>query len=135
MTHNMKHTAKKNKGPAPYEAEGIRSGFVILFAVVISSIVLAITMGVANIALKEIRFSTSAKDTNEAFFAADTGAECAFFNDKSLATAFPYTGGGTTPIFCGGASVNVIQTGNLPVLYWDFAVPNTGSGSTGCANV
>ena len=41
-------------------------GFVILFAVTLSSILLAIALGVANIALKEIRFGTSAKDTNEA---------------------------------------------------------------------
>jgi len=58
-------------------------GFVILFVVTLSSILLAIALGAANIALKEIKFGTSAKDTNNAFFAADTGAELALFNDKT----------------------------------------------------
>jgi hypothetical protein len=58
-------------------------GFVILFVVTLSSILLAIALGTANIALKEIKFGTSTKDTNNAFFAADAGAELALFNDKT----------------------------------------------------
>jgi hypothetical protein len=57
------------------------SGFVMLFAIMLSSIILAIALGIANISLKEVNFSTSAKDTNDAFFAADTGAECALYAD------------------------------------------------------
>ncbi len=57
-------------------------GFVILFAVTLSSILLAIALGVLNIALKEIKFGTSARDTNDAFFAADTGIEYVLFRDK-----------------------------------------------------
>ena len=60
-----------------------KKGFVILFAVTISSILLAIALGVANIALKEVAFSTSVRDTNDAFFSADTGIEYVLFNDKS----------------------------------------------------
>ena len=40
---------------------GGSAGFVILFAVSIASIVLAIALGIANIAYKEIKFTTSAK--------------------------------------------------------------------------
>jgi len=69
-------------------------GFVILFAVVISSIILSITLGVANVTLKEVKFSTSAKETNYSFFAADTGIECALFNDKPP-SAFPLPGSPT----------------------------------------
>lgn len=57
-------------------------GFVILFAVMISSIILTIALGVANIALKEIKFSTSGKDTNNAFYAAEAGYECALYYDR-----------------------------------------------------
>lgn len=66
-------------------------GFVILYAVTLSAILLSIALGVANIALKEIKFSTSAKDTNEAFFAADTGIEQVLYNDKTPDT---YPAGG-----------------------------------------
>ena len=57
-------------------------GFVILFAVTLAAIVLSIALGVSEIALKELKFSTSAKDTNDAFFAADTGIEYVLFNDQ-----------------------------------------------------
>ena len=79
-----------NKGLAPYEAEGFRSGFVLLYVIVLSSIILAIALGVSNIALKELNFSTSGKDANDAFFAADTGVECALYWDKGLDVNLPF---------------------------------------------
>jgi hypothetical protein len=60
-------------------------GFVILFAVTLSSIILAIALGVANIAFKEVAFGTNARSTNDAFFAADTGVEFVLLNDKTPA--------------------------------------------------
>lgn len=58
-------------------------GFVILFAVTISAILLSIALGVSNIAFNEAKFSTSAKNTNDAFFAADTGAEDALLKERN----------------------------------------------------
>ncbi|MBI2627475.1 hypothetical protein HYW72_00935 [Candidatus Nomurabacteria bacterium] len=63
-------------------------GFVMLFAVTLSAILLSIALGISNIAFREVRFSTNARDTNDAFFAADTGAENALFRDKT-GTAIP----------------------------------------------
>ena len=79
----MIRNKQKNKGPAPYRRHrSSDSGFVMLFAVTIASILLSIALGVAQVALKELKFSTSARDTNNAFFAADTGIEAALFRDK-----------------------------------------------------
>ena len=64
-------------------------GFVILFAITLSSILLAIALGVANITLEELKFGTSAQNTNNAFFAADTGTEYALFNDKPSVNNYP----------------------------------------------
>ncbi len=58
-------------------------GFVLLFAVTFSSIVLSIALGITNIAFKEVKFGTNARDTNNAFFAADTGIESVLFQDKN----------------------------------------------------
>lgn len=91
MIQKIKKLNMFKKRPAPYGAEGSRSGFVILFAVVISSIILSITLGVANIAFREAKFGTSARETNYSFFAADSGIECALFNDRPP-TAFPLPG-------------------------------------------
>ncbi len=56
-------------------------GFVLLYTVLIASIILAIALGIANISYQEVVLSSSAKDGNIAFFAADTGAECALYWD------------------------------------------------------
>lgn len=58
-------------------------GFVILFAVTLSAIILSIALGVANIAFREVKFGTNARDTNNAFFAADAGIEYVLFNDSN----------------------------------------------------
>ena len=105
-------------------------GFVILFAVTLSAILLSIALGVANIAFREIKFGTSAKDTNEAFFAADTGAECAFVNDKSTGNSF-VSSGGTGNIQCLGNTIAL--AGSYPV--WSFIVSGLGNTGTSCAKV
>ncbi|MFA5095387.1 MAG: hypothetical protein WC447_01870 [Candidatus Paceibacterota bacterium] len=107
------------------------SGFVILYAVMISSIILAITLGVVNISLKEIKFGTSARDTNNAFFAADAGAECALYYDRSSPANNAFTGTAGPNISCAGASITI--SGSSPS--WNFIVPGLGSSGQGCAKV
>lgn len=102
-------------------------GFVVLFAVTLAAILFSIALGIANIALKEIKFGTSAKDTNDAFFAGDTGVECALFNDKSP-THFP-TAGPATAISCASATP-VFNAG-----VYSFIVTGLGSSALACANV
>jgi hypothetical protein len=110
-------------------------GFALLFAVMLSSIVLAITLGVANIALKEINFSTSAKDTNDAFLAADVGVECALFLDKSPSYfGLPVSQYIQVPA-CAGIYLDgysLYTSGG----YWDFWIShNLGSAGNSCAHV
>ena len=104
-------------------------GFVILFAVTLSAILLSIALGVANIALKEIKFGTSAKDTNDAFFAADTGTECALYNDKGSTSSFGGTGPAT--IQCLGNSISIVGSSSP----WTFTVVGMGSTFQSCAKV
>ncbi len=107
-----------------------KKGFAILFAVTLSSILLSIALGVTNIALKELKFSTSAKATNDAFFAADTGIECALFNDKSPTTSFPQTGGSGI-VNCLGATIPL--NGSYPD--WSFTLSEFGGTGRSCAKV
>ena len=109
-------------------------GFTLLFASVLSSIILAIAFGISNIALKEINFSTSAKNTNDAFFAADVGAECAIWNDSV------FTPSAVNPqISCNNTTI--ITSGSFPL--WNFTIrgfylgiPGLGGGvGSGCAKV
>jgi len=120
---------KFNKGPAPYEAKGFRSGFVLLFAVVVSSIIFAIAFGVTSIALKEVKFSSSAQGANDAFFAADTGAECALYYDYNLGIEAPFSGSSEegTPWSCAGNGI-IVNSGT-------FVISGLGANSQSCAIV
>ncbi|OGI73645.1 hypothetical protein A3D42_01410 [Candidatus Nomurabacteria bacterium RIFCSPHIGHO2_02_FULL_41_18] len=105
---------------------GSNSGFVILFATTLASIIFSIALGVANVAWKELRFGSSARDANNAFFAADTGVECALVHDKDSA---PF--GTVSSINCAGRSIAV--TGSAPS--WRFVVTGLGSAGNSCAVV
>lgn len=100
-----------------------QKGFVILFTVLVSSIILAIALGITNIALKEVLLAGSAKDAQYAFFSADTGAECALYWD------IKHVAFGQTPIVpdCHGTSVTVTASSSPFKFNFDTA--------SGCAIV
>ncbi len=116
----IKNNIKKNKG------------FVLLFSILISSMILMIALGMVNIAYKEIRFGTSVKESNEAFFAADTGAECVLYNDKNTSTSFIVGGSGLATCLS-NVSGNIVVNGIHP--NFDFVLSGLGSASQGCAKV
>jgi hypothetical protein len=112
------------------------NGFALLFAVLLSSLILSIALGVANIAFKEIKFGTSAKDINDAFFAADTGIECALFNDKMTSTSF-VSPGGSGVVSCIGGTSALTYIANDPLYSslpsWSFIL--SGFNNESCARV
>ncbi|MEI7709525.1 MAG: pilus assembly PilX N-terminal domain-containing protein [bacterium] len=122
-----------------------KKGFVIIFAVTLSAILLAIALGVSNIALKEIRFGTNARDTNDAFFAADTGLEQALYNDKypssvctitspatSCSTSFVIIGLGSQGQSC--VKVTASKTLTPLATYIDAKGYNTGGTDSSCVS-
>src|SRR3989344_842848 len=67
-------------------------GSVLYTTVLLVSVVLAISIGVSTIAEKEAIFSSFGRDSQKAFFAADSGLECAMYHDfkrYSPDSAFP----------------------------------------------
>lgn len=56
-------------------------GFVLLYAVMTSTIVLAVGVSIISIALKQLSISTLGRESQYAFYAANTGAECALYWD------------------------------------------------------
>jgi len=61
-------------------------GFALLFAVLVSTLVLAIGASVISIALKQIVLASSSRDSQFAFYAANTGIECAIYWDLNTPT-------------------------------------------------
>jgi hypothetical protein len=120
---------EKNNRACP--AKLLRSrGFVILFAVTLSAVILAIALGISSVALKEINFGTSAKDSGDASFATDTGLECALFNDKATDGTLAFGSGGM--IQCGGVNISLTPTGASS---WTFVYSGIGPTNLGCVNV
>ena len=75
----------------------VRSGgYTLLFAVLVSSIVLAVALSILSISRKEFLLSSSARESAYSFYAADTGMECAHYYDvntslfKSTSTSAQY---------------------------------------------
>lgn len=60
-------------------------GITLSVAILISSISLIVATGVANIVIKELSFSFTGRDSDVAFYAADSGAECGYYWDKNKA--------------------------------------------------
>jgi hypothetical protein len=68
------------------------TGFAMLFAVLISSFLIMIGISIFSISLKEVMISTSIRDSQTAFYAADSAGECALYWDikgGGITSAFP----------------------------------------------
>src|SRR3989344_3546084 len=73
-------------------------GITLFIAVIASSLLLLVSLAVVNITYKDILFSSSARDSQFAFYAADSGVECAMywdFKNPSNISAFAITTEGT----------------------------------------
>lgn len=80
----------------------INKGFAMLFTVLIISLILSISLGISNVTFKQTILSSLAKDSQIAFYQADTAIECGMYYDSAL--SFPV---GTNP-----SSVGLITCGN-----------------------
>ena len=58
-------------------------GYTLLFAVLVSSIVLSVGISILTISKKEFLLSSSARESISAFYAADSGLECALYHSDN----------------------------------------------------
>lgn len=68
----------------PAKARHSHAGFTILFAVLVGGLLFSIGLAVAHLAIREVVLGAAGKDSNFAFFAADTGIECALYWDINI---------------------------------------------------
>jgi len=102
-----------------------QKGFTILFAVLVSSIILALGLGIVAITMKEVQLSGAGRDSQLAFYAADSGAECGFYWDlkgDNFATSSQGTNNLVSMTCAGGEKLNQ----NMPT--------NVGGIATGIEN-
>jgi hypothetical protein len=111
--------------------------FTLLLAVLISSILIALGSAIFNIVAKEVLLSSSGRESQFAFFAADTGIECGLYWDlrqDAFATTSPLT-----EVTCGGSSATLTRTagGTLlrPTLTTAFSFPIDGGIANPCVTM
>ncbi len=72
MKYIFKHIPKLKKN----------KGFTLFVSLVVSSLLLSVSISLSNIILKQLIFSNTGSESQLAFYAADSGAECALFWDR-----------------------------------------------------
>lgn len=79
-------------------------GFTLLISLVLTSVVLAVGVALLDIAYKQILLASSARQSQYAFYNADSALECALYYDQKLA-AFQYNESQNIPILCDNRAV------------------------------
>ena len=85
-------------------------GFTLLIATILSSVALAIGLAVTDLAYRQVILSSSAKQSQYAFYAADSALECALYFDQqqgAFAYKTPPPSGVSISCAAGGGAVPV----------------------------
>lgn len=59
-----------------------KSGFTLLFASLIGALVIAVGLAILDITLKQLLLASAGRESQQAFYSADAGTECALFLDR-----------------------------------------------------
>ena len=97
-------------------------GFTVLMAALVASIVLSLGLSIFSLARKSITLSSLGRESQFAFYAADTGAECALYKDiRNLlfSTTTP-----PTTIKCDAQTASITTQHNTPGGIWASTVFN-----------
>ncbi|HEY4507444.1 MAG TPA: hypothetical protein VJJ47_00970 [Candidatus Paceibacterota bacterium] len=128
-TRRQRAEGRRQKGGAA----GAAPAFVLLYAVVVASMVLAVGISIISIATKQVAISGLGRESQYAFYAANTGTECALFWDlhgylEEIAGAAagtysrlsvfpsPLTSNGDDSEVPAGEIIGGVPTGSLTVL-------------------
>jgi hypothetical protein len=83
-------------------------GFTIFFAMLVLGLVFGVGVAIANLSQKQVVLSYFSKQSQVAFYAADTGGECARYWDLKNPTQSLFLDySGSTSLTCGGQTVTV----------------------------
>lgn len=84
-------------------------GFTVLMAVLVAVLILAIASSIVRIVLKQVRFSGSGRESQIAYYVADTGIECALLWDFRAIELFVDEDGEAAEVFPNSSETPVID--------------------------
>jgi Tfp pilus assembly protein PilX len=80
-------------------------GFTLFVAIVVTATLLLVAAGIVNLAYKHSIIARAGQDSQLAFYAADTGIECAFYWDLKDSSSVFLASTPATSFDCGGQTV------------------------------
>ena len=148
MMNEKQKTENRERGAAQRVLPG---GFTIFFAMLISSLALAVGLAIFDLTVRELELSGTATQSQYAIYAADTGADCALYWDLKYtdsdgsafgtSTASSWPSGGSN-ILCNGQDISSLwgtpqKTSNSATTTFTIYVSAQSevSGTTTCATV
>ncbi len=106
-----------------FKGKHAQRGFTLLLAALVASVVLALGSSIFTIAKKQVTLSSLGRDSQFAFYAADTVAECALYYDVRFSRfATSSFSPAMQPIECDGVIVTPVLDPNSPPPTADSAV-------------
>ncbi len=106
--HTTQHNVTSNS------PDNSKSGFVILIAVLVASLMISLGAFIASIAVKELSLSASGRDSHLAFYAADAAIECALYQDLHVSVfAASSSAPGPATLNCNSSSTAVVFRAGL----------------------
>ena len=97
-------------------------GFTMFYAVLVASLLLAVGVAIANISYKELILSSTSKESQQAFYAADMGVECVLLHEFGVLGGSPFPRDDTesfTGLTC--ANTPAVLESGYPILSSDAA--------------
>ncbi|MBU0750479.1 pilus assembly PilX N-terminal domain-containing protein [Patescibacteria group bacterium] len=108
-------------------------GFTLLIAVILSSVVLTIGLALLDMAYKQVILASTAKQSQKAFYAADSALECALYYDQQK-DAFNTNFDALTQLSCDGQVISYAPSGSSPKVT-TYSVPCAGGGTQASVRV
>ena len=129
QNRNTKQQKNKKAYRLPLTPDSSSSrGFVAIFAMLIATVILIMVISITGTAYKETVLSASVRESERAFYAADTGVECGLYLDRIAGGVF--VSGGVTDSMCGDIAIDVDVDGLGSVYTFDVPIS-----SNSCAKV
>ncbi len=110
-------------------------GFTLLISMIFTSVVLSVGLALMDVAYKQAVLVAASRQSEYAFYNADSAMECALEQDQVFDT-FDYSSGATSGTFmCEGQTVTYTNPLTSPTRTATFSIPCTGGGSNASTTV
>jgi Tfp pilus assembly protein PilX len=102
-----------------------QSGIALLMTMMVLSVVLAVTLAIVELSLKQLALSVDSRDSEIAFHAANAGLECARYTRRNASSSFE-NGANSATLKCFGVSTTIVKVATTSI-----AVATTSNGAIG----